>query len=147
MRRVRVDVGGGPVLDAKDVDLERGDFLQRFLPAPFVHGDRALHLLAQLREVDVESGPFEKDVSDEVPREQRAPVHARRQAVDVEDGRLRVRLLPHDEPVERHRKAEEPEAELRDTDVVAFEPVVHPALDAAAQRLVHEERAQDHDDA
>lgn len=54
-------------------------------------------------------------------------------------------FLSDDEPVESHREREEPEMQLRQPDLVSLEAIVHPALDAPPQRLVHEERRHDHE--
>ncbi len=148
-RLPRLHVRGLAVDDLELVDLQRVHRLQRVLPAVVLHRRRVLQLGLEVRLVDVDERPDEREVGDELAVHERAPLHAGAQPLDPHHGWIRIRVLDELDVVEVDGEPDRMEVELADVGGVALHLPVHLGLGHAPQRLVDEERddhGEDHDD-
>lgn len=143
LERSRVDVHSLAVADDDFVDLERIDRFEGLLPSLLRDRCRILRLLAEVLKVHVELRVDELEVGHDLPMQERLPLNTRVEALDMEDGRIGMRVLGERQPVERQAEAERVEAQPLDARRVSLQAIVHPALDRPAQRLVDEEGRDD----
>ena len=91
--RIGVDVGDIRVVDGEVVDSERIDALYRVLPAFLGEWNFVCPLSTQLREIDAQPGMEQKQVGDDMPGEQLAPLYVDTQNRKASYRRARVRFL------------------------------------------------------
>src|SRR5262249_61095537 len=120
-----VDVGHVRALDAKVIHLERVDRLQRVLPAALLYRRGIGDLGAGLGEVDVKGGTIDEEITDQSTVEERAPVHAGAEQGNARHGRVRVRVLHHDQLGDVEGETDRVEVELADVRGVALEGPIH----------------------
>src|SRR5262249_45510346 len=107
-----VDVRRLSVADLEVIDLQRIDGLEGVLPAALLDGRRVFDLLACLRQVQVDRRPDELYVTDELAREERSPVDAGAQALELEHRRVRMLVLRDDNVSEIERESDRVEVEF-----------------------------------
>jgi hypothetical protein len=138
-----VDVGHGAVGDPHLIELERVDALHRGLPALVLHRDRIVRLGGELALVDVQARSDRVQVGDQPQRQQGAPVDAGRQAVDLDDRRIGMRVLPHRQADQGQRQGPQVQLEIRQPRGVALEILVERRLHPPPHRLLEQRSGGD----
>ena len=131
-----VQVAHRAVVDAKEVDLERVDFLQSLLPAVLGHRRRILRFLLEMVPVHVEHGIVKVELRDQASVQERRPLEIRPDVRKRRDRRFGMRVLDELHVVEVHREHERVEMRAAERRRIALEPRVHPALHVERQRAV-----------
>ncbi len=93
--RVLVHVRPLGIGDFKLVDLDGIEGIDRITPPFFFDRHRVLHFFGRLGQRNVQDGPFDEVIADDVAREQVPPLHAKVPSGKMCDRRVGVRGLIH----------------------------------------------------
>jgi hypothetical protein len=138
-RVVRLDVGTGTLSNPYLVHLQGVNRSERILPPTLLdgHAVRVLQFCLTLFEVDARA--IDAKIRHQLAEDQVRPLDARRELRDVDDRRVRRRVLNDHQILQIETEADDVEVDAPQARRVALEAAVEPVLHETAQRAIHQD--------